>query len=192
VQAGWTARPPVYFEIVDLGLPLRALDQFGLFYITVLLAIVLHLIIQRTRWGVELTALGEYPPAAAASGIRVRWRRTAVVIAGGAAAGLAGSYLSIMYLRQFGQNMTAGRGFLALAMVIFGRWQPLGLLLAGLFFGYVYAVETTLEVSREWVSARHLFQMAPYVLTLVALAGLAGRTRAPAALGQPFDPASVR
>src|SRR5690606_7402210 len=138
-------------------------------------------------WGLELTALGEYPAAAAAAGMRIRVRQAGAILFGGAMAGLAGSYLSLMLTHQFGENMTAGRGFLALALVIFGRWQPLGLILAGLFFGYVYAISGALEVTpRPWLPAPQILQMAPYLLTLVVLAGWVGRSRAPAGLGQPL------
>ncbi len=189
VQSGWAAQSSVHFEPLHLSiLPIRAFDQFSLCYVTIALAVGLEILIRRTRWGIELTALGEYPAAMAAAGARVGRRRCLIVLGGGFLAGLAGSYLSIMFNHQFGYNMTAGRGFLALAMVIFGRWSPLGLIAGGLFFGYVYAVEYTLEVSPlPGLPAPQILQMAPYVLTLVVLAGLAGRTRAPAALGQPFE-----
>lgn len=186
LQAGWTTRPPVHFEPMSLKfLPFRAFDQFGLFYMTVFIAVALHVLIRKTRWGMELISLGEYPAALVATGARVHARRALIAIASGVLAGLAGAYLSIMFNQQFGPGMTAGRGYLALAMVIFGRWQPLGLLLGGLFFGYVYAIETGLEVSElPWLPAPRLLQMAPYLLTLLVLAGLAGRARSPAALGQ--------
>lgn len=189
LQAGWTARTPVFFEPIKLTfLPLRALDQFNLFYLALMLAVILHLIIRRTRWGMELIALGEYPEAIVAAGGHVRARRAVLSIGSGALAGLSGAYLSIMFTHQYGPGMTAGRGYLALAMVIFGRWQPIGLLLGGLFFGYVYALEITLEFARlSWLPAPQLLQMAPYLLTLVVLAGLAGKSRSPAALGRPLD-----
>jgi simple sugar transport system permease protein len=93
-----------------------------------------------------------------------------------------------MFTHEFGTQMTAGRGFLALALVIFGRWQPTGLLAGGLFFGYVYAVGNQLEVTpSRWLPAPQVLQMAPYVLSLIVLAGAAGRSRAPAALGKALE-----
>ncbi len=193
LAAGWTARAPVFFEPVHVGfLGFRAFDQYGLFYFTNVLALVLQVLIGRTRWGMELTAPGEYPAALAAAGVQVSLRRMGFVVRGGGRAGVGGSYLSIMFTHQFGPDLTAGRGYLALAMVIFGRWQPVGLLMGGLFFGYVYAVENYLEVNPlPWLPAPQLLQAAPYVLTLVVLAGFAGRTRAPAALAQPYDHAEA-
>ncbi len=189
LQAGWAARQAHCFKPLDLPLgPLAALDQYGLCYATLALAAMIHTVLRFSRWGIELSALGDYPLAASAAGIRVNARRFACVLFGGLTAGLAGSYLSIMYTHQFNENMTAGRGFLALAMVIFGGWQPLGLILGGLFFGYVSVVQNFLEVSPlRWLPAPQILQMAPYVFTLIVLAGLMGRRRAPAALGQPFE-----
>lgn len=187
-EAGLTERAARWFEMVVVSEQVRALNQFGLFYATIALAGVIWVVLRYTRWGVELIAMGEYPPAAVAMGVRVRARRAACVLFGGVTAGLAGSYLSIMFTHQFVDNMTAGRGFLALAMVIFGRWHPGGLLAGGMFFGYVYAGANLLQVSAAGENVpSSLLEMAPYVLSLIALAGLMGRTRAPAALGQPLE-----
>ncbi|GMV97386.1 MAG: ABC transporter permease [Phycisphaerae bacterium] len=187
-EAGLTQKPAAFFgEIVLFERP-NVFNQFGLCHATVGLALCLYGVLRGTRFGVELIALGEYPPAAAAAGLRVRARRAGCLLFGGLTAGLAGSYLSIMNTHQFVDNMTAGRGFLALAMVIFGRWHPGGLLAGGLFFGYVYALANYLGVRAD---ARTLppalLHMAPYVLSLLVLAGLMGRTRAPAALGRPLE-----
>lgn len=188
LHAGLAERRAEFFTPLDLSfLPFDALDQFGLFYATLLLAIAVSLVLSHTRFGIELIALGEYPVAADAAGVRVNLRRAGCVLFGGLLAGLAGSYLSIMFNTLFSDNMTAGRGFLALAMVIFGRWHPLGLLAGGLLFGYVYAIENYLEVSPLlYLPSPQILQMAPYLMTLIVLAGWMGRTRAPAALGQPF------
>lgn len=188
LDAGFAERRMSFFEPITFDrLPVAAFDQFWLFYVTVLLALVFHVILRHSRWGIELTALGEYPAAADAAGIRVRARRAACVLFGGLTAGAAGSYLSIMFNTQFNEGMTAGRGFLALAMVIFGRWHPFGLMAGGLFFGVVYWLGKLLEVSAAGASTTSLLEMAPYLLSLVVLAGFMGRTRAPAALGQPFE-----
>lgn len=189
IQEGFASQAATFFEPMHPPfLPLAALDQFGLFYAVLILAAAVHLLVLRSRWGVELRSLGEHPAAAQAAGIRVRARRTLCILFGGLTAGVAGSYLSIMFTHQFTENMTAGRGFLALAMVIFGRWNPAGLLLGGLFFGYVYAFGYYLEVSPfRGLAAAQILQMAPYLLSLVVLAGMMGRSRAPAALGQPLE-----
>lgn len=189
LDAGLADRRVVFFGPWDLsGLGLAALNQFGLFFATVGLAFLAYGLLRYTRWGIELTALGAYPKAPAAAGLWVNGRRALCVLVGGALAALAGSYLSIMFNTQFSENMTAGRGFLALAMVIFGRWHPLGLLGSGLLFGYIYAVANYLEVSPvSWLPSPQLLQMMPYVFSLVVLAGLMGRARAPAALGRPFE-----
>lgn len=187
-EAGLTERTVDFFQPIVLSARVQSLNQFGLFHATILLAAALYMLLRFTRWGIELAALGEYPPAAVAAGIRVRARRAACVLFGGATAGLAGCYLSIMFTHQFVDNMTAGRGFLAVAMVIFGRWHPGGLIAGGVFFGYVYAVANHLEVGAgAGTISPSLLQMAPYLLSLLVLAGFAGRTRAPAALGQPLE-----
>lgn len=164
------------------------LHQYGLCWLTLALLMIAWIIIRHTRWGIELTALGEHPAAAHAVGIRVNLRRAACVLFGGLTAGLAGSYLSVMFNTQFNPNMTAGRGFLALAMVVFGRWHPAGLLVGGVFFGAVYWAGKTLEISAAGNAAASLLEMLPYVLSLIVLAGFMGKTRAPAALGQSFTP----
>lgn len=192
VAEGWGGRQVSFFEPIHVTDAFGALNQFGLFYATILLMLAAHLFIRQTRWGVELTALGEYPRAVVSAGLRARWRRAGCVLFGGLTAGLAGSYLSIMFTHEFTDQMTAGRGFLALAMVVFGRWQPVGLLAGGLFFGYVYALQNHLHVfsrseASPWMPPSQILEMAPYVLTLLVLAGFAGRTRPPAALAQPLE-----
>lgn len=187
-EAGLTERTARFFKELTLSERFTAFNQFGLFHAALALAVSLYLLLRFTRWGVELIALGEYPPAAVAAGIRVRVRRAGCLFFGGFTAGLAGCYLSTMNTHQFVDNMTAGRGFLALAMVIFGRWHPGGLLAGGLFFGYVYALANHFSVRAGGPSIpAPLLQMAPYALSLLVLAGLMGRTRPPAALGQALE-----
>jgi len=200
-EAGFDRRPPVFFERVGLPLLDRlpgvgpglfgeggVFHQHGLLYVTVLGLVGCHLYLYHTRWGIELRALGENPAAAEAAGAQVNIRRTWAVLFGGACAGLAGAYLSIMYTHRFHDNMTAGRGFLALALVIFGRWRPLGLLTAGLVFGAFYAAANQMHVAGWSVTlARHWVDVAPYLLSLLLLALLARRASAPAALGQPYE-----
>ena len=140
-----------------------------------------------TRAGLELIAVGEAPAAADAAGVAVSRRRLAAILFGSACAGLAGAYLSTMRVRGFAENMTEGLGFLALAIVIFGRWNPWWVVAAGLFFGLVRAYADRLVVRggfEGYVSP--LFQMLPYVVSLMVLAGFAGKSRGPAALGKAY------
>jgi general nucleoside transport system permease protein len=140
-----------------------------------------------TRGGLELIAVGESPQAADTAGVAVNRRRFAAILFGAACAGVAGAYLSIMYNRSFSENMTDGRGFLALAMVIFGRWNAGGIVAAGLFFGLLSAVADRAET---WggmsPAALRSLSMLPYVVSLAALAGVAGKSGAPAALGRAY------
>jgi simple sugar transport system permease protein len=140
-----------------------------------------------TRGGLELVAVGESPEAADAAGVGVRRRRVMAILFGAACAGVAGAYLSTMRVQGFVENMTEGQGFLALAIVIFGRWHAGGVLAAGLFFGLVRALANLLETHSGFAGASlQLLKIVPYAVSLLALAGVAGRSRAPAALGRAY------
>jgi simple sugar transport system permease protein len=140
-----------------------------------------------TRGGLELVAVGESPEAADAAGVGVRRRRVGAILFGAACAGLAGAYLSTMRVQGFVENMTEGQGFLALAIVIFGRWHAGGVLAAGLFFGLVRALANLLETHSGFAGpSLQLLKIVPYAVSLLALAGVAGRSRAPAALGRAY------
>jgi simple sugar transport system permease protein len=138
----------------------------------------------RTPLGLRLRAIGEHPRAAETVGLSVIRTRYAAVVASGVLAAVGGAYLSIGFLGSFNQNMTAGRGYIALAAVIFGKWKPGGALAAALLFGFSSALAQPLPAFSE--STATLFQALPYVLTLIAVAGVIGRSRAPAAVGQPY------
>lgn len=146
-------------------------------------AAVLHFGLARTPWGLRVRACGEDPSAAESAGIDALRTRFWAVVAGGAIAALGGVYLSLAELDLYSDGMTAGRGFIALAAVIFGRWTPLGATGAALFFGFFAALQYSLQ--RAGVPSE-LMQALPYLAALVALAGLAGRVRAPAADGVPY------
>jgi general nucleoside transport system permease protein len=134
--------------------------------------------------GLRLRSVGENPKAAETVGINVFKVRYAAVIASGALAALGGAFLSIGFVHSFSPNMTAGRGFIALAALIFGRWRPGGLLAATLLFGFSSALAQRLpEFSPQLAT---LFQALPYVLTLIAVAGVVGRSTPPAADGVPY------
>jgi simple sugar transport system permease protein len=141
----------------------------------------------RTLAGVKLRMVGENPGAAAAQGVAVRFTQSAALLACGGLAGAAGTYLAVAYAKTFIEGMSAGRGFIALAIVIFGRWSPWGVLGAALLFGMATALQFHVQALGLAIPYQFLL-MLPYVLTLLVLAGYAGTTRAPAALGVPLDP----
>lgn len=149
-----------------------------------LLVPLLTLFLFRTRGGLRLRSVGEKPRAADSVGLPVIRTRYLAVIASGALAALGGVYLSIALLGSFSENMTAGRGFIALAAVIFGSWRPWGALAGALLFGFSTALAQRLPAFSE--STAVLFQALPYVLTLVVVAGVIGRSRPPAAIGVPY------
>ena len=164
------------------------LSHTPLVYVAIVLAIVLQWAMYRTRWGLHLRALGEHPRAADTVGISVSFGRYMAVIASGALAGLAGANLSLEQVGSFTENMTSGRGFIALAANIFGRWTPGGSYLASLLFGFADALQIKLQFFRDVVGIPpQFFLMLPYILTVIVLAGAMGRAVAPAAVGKPYS-----
>jgi simple sugar transport system permease protein len=139
----------------------------------------------KTPVGLRIRAVGEHPRAADTVGISVYATRYAAVTLSGVLAALGGAYLSIGFLNSFNQGMTAGRGYIALAAVIFGNWRPWGAAAAALLFGFSSALAQRLPAYSE--SAAVLFQALPYVLTLIAVAGVIGRSRPPASVGRPYQ-----
>jgi len=153
-----------------------------LVYVAVAFVFVAHFVLWRTPFGLRLRATGEHPEAVDTLGVNVRRMRFAGVLISGALAGLGGAFLALN-THQFVKNMSAGRGFIALAAMIFGKWTPLGAFGACLLFGYAEAVQMGLQgrgIPTQFV------QMIPYVLTMVALVGVIGRARPPAAIGRPY------
>jgi general nucleoside transport system permease protein len=163
-------------------------DAFGemnvLTWTALLLVPVVALYLFRTPGGLRLRSVGEKPRAADSVGIPVIRTRYLAVIASGCLAGLGGVYLSVALVGSFNQGMTAGRGFIALAVVIFGAWRPFGALAGACLFGFSSAVAQRLPAFSESLAV--LFQALPYVLVLVVVAGLIGRSRPPAAIGVPY------
>ncbi len=137
----------------------------------------------RTHWGLSVRATGESSEAARAAGIRTRGLQLFVTVIGGGFAGLAGATLVLAQVGTFAERMTAGRGFIAIAIVVLGRWHPVGVLIASLLFGVATALQFLFQALGLAVPYQ-LFLMLPYVLALVALAGAVGRVRAPAGLGK--------
>jgi ABC-type uncharacterized transport system permease subunit len=149
------------------------------------LVVLIHFGLSRTRWGLRTRAVGEHPTAADTVGIRVRGLRYLNVLLGGVVAGIGGAYFTLVATGSFTKNMTAGAGFIALAALIFGRYSPFGAFGAALFFGFAQKLATYLGAIESPVPSQFL-NMLPYLATLIAVAGLVGRVRAPAADGLPY------
>jgi general nucleoside transport system permease protein len=178
--------PSVTLPLVqDIPLIGDVIGQMNLMiWVSFLLLIVTYVVVFKTPIGLRLRAVGEHPRAADTVGINVYATRYAAVVLSGMLAAAGGAYLSIGFLGSFNENMTAGRGFIALAALIFGNWRPFGLFGAALLFGFSSALAQRLpEYS---ASGAILFQALPYVLTLIAVAGVIGRSVPPAAVGRPY------
>jgi len=156
-------------------------------YLMYLLIVVVDVALFRTRWGLRTRAVGEHPLAADTVGIKVLAMRYRNVMLGGAVAGLAGAYLTIGSVGAFSKNISSGKGFIALAAVIFGRWSPRGAIAAALLFGFTDALATLLSFTQTPVTIpTNLLLMLPYLATVLAVAGLVGRVQAPGADGEPY------
>ena len=172
---------PIYQHLVSghnllvyLGLVMVPLTAFGLY---------------KTRFGLRLRAVGEMPKAVDTAGISVIWLRYRALIIGGLLCGMAGAYLAIAQGAGFGREMSAGKGYIALAAVIFGNWRPWRAFMACLLFGFLEVLSARLEGAELWLIGEvptQLTQAAPYILTVLLLAGFIGRPSPPAAIGQPF------
>ena len=156
-------------------------------YVAVLLAFALHYMLFKTSIGLRIRAVGENPGAADALGINVVLTRYLSVIGSGMLAGLAGAYISIGQLNLFQEGMTSGRGYMALAVVIMGRWKPLGCLLASLLFGLADAIQFRLQIFPDNPIPGELMLILPYVLTLVIIIGFVKRSTGPESLGKYYD-----
>ena len=154
-------------------------------YAALILLVGVHIVLFRTRLGLRIRAVGEHPQAADTAGINVYLIRYGAVITSGLLSGLAGAFLAIGVSNTFVPNMTDGRGYIALAAMIFGKWRPLGAFVACLIFGLgqaIYDNNSFIHVSQYFLN------MLPYVLTLIFLAGVVGRSIPPAADGIPYSP----
>ena len=152
-------------------------------YIALILLVVVEIVLFRTRLGLRIRAVGEHPQAADTAGLNVYLIRYGAVITSGLLSGLAGAFLAIGVSNTFVPNMTNGRGYIALAAMIFGKWTPRGAFVACIIFGLgdaIYANNSTIHVSQ------YLLSMLPYLITLIVLAGLVGRSTPPAADGIPY------
>jgi ABC-type uncharacterized transport system permease subunit len=180
-------------QVPDVSLPIDWIPFFGpaldklnlLVWVALVLVFAVWLFVFRTPAGLRLRSVGENPRAAATVGISVYKVRYLAVIASGVLAAMGGAFLSIGFVHTFNQNMTAGRGFIALAVVIVGKWRPVAALAAALMFGFSQALAQRLPVFSD--SSATLLQALPYVVTLIAVAGLVGRSTPPAADGVPYS-----
>ena len=154
--------------------------------LAILAAIGVHFALFHTRWGLRTRAVGEYPSAADTAGINVERLRLINVTLAGTLAGCAGVYLSMDASSSFERGMVAGRGFLALAIMIMGAWRPLRALAMAIFFGFINAVASQLQAGGSIDIPPQLTGTLPFVVTIVVLAIAAGRVRAPGAVGQPY------
>jgi simple sugar transport system permease protein len=160
-------------------------QQNVLVYVAIVLVVIIHFALFHTRWGLRTRAVGEHPTAADTVGIRVRGTRYRNVLIAGVIAGVGGAFLTLGGVGSFTQNMSAGRGYIALAALIFGRWSPVGATLAALLFGFFGALSSALFSINSAIPNEFL-SMLPYLVTIIAVAGLVGRVRAPAADGKPY------
>ena len=155
---------------------------YAMFIFTILLTILFFY----TRWGLRTRAVGEHPKAADTLGINVIKTRYISVMLGGAMAGFAGAYFVLGSVGRFDEVMTAGRGFVGLAAMIFGNWNPIGALGAGMLFGFADSLASKLAILKVPIPNKFL-EMAPYLVTMIVLAGVVGRGQPPAAGGQPYE-----
>lgn len=179
----------IFFNTSGTSPSVAALPYWGAFKPTVYLGLVVvaiaHYVLFYTSFGLRVRSVGEHPHAADSVGIKVNRIRYICVILSGMLAALAGSHLSLGVLDTFREGMTAGRGFIALAALIFGKWYPFGALGASLLFGFFQAIQIRLQgvvpIPNEFI------QMIPYIFTVIALAGVIGQATPPAASGEPFE-----
>ena len=186
-QGGQT--PPVSGDVRLTNIGEGILAQNALVWVTFVLVGAVWWLIYRTRFGLRMRAVGENPYMVEAAGVSVLGLRYTALTLNGLLCGLAGAYLVLAQNASFGPNMTAGRGYMALAALIFGQWRPVPAMLACLLFGFL----DTVAVRLQGVSLPHIgevpvqaIQALPYVLTVLLLAGFIGRNVAPAALGRPY------
>lgn len=176
-------RVPILADIPVAGTIL--FNQNIFVYVLYTTVIVLTYMLFRTRWGLRSRSVGEHPKAADTLGINVYWTRYRNVFYGGLIAGFGGAYFTLGSVGAFNENMTAGRGFIGLAAMIFGRWHPVGALGAALVFGFAESLQIRLSILDVGIPSEFLL-MAPYLVTIIVVAGVVGAAKPPAADGQPY------
>jgi simple sugar transport system permease protein len=175
---------PLLSKIPVLGPVL--FDNTPIVYLTILLVAVLHVVLFYTPWGLRTRAVGEHPKAADTLGVNVYLMRYINVIIGGMFAGLGGAYFTIGSVGRFDEVMTAGKGFIGLAAMIFGKWTPIGAYTSSLIFGFADSLQVKLQILKVGIPPEFLL-MAPYIVTMIVLTGVVGKAVAPAADGQPYE-----
>jgi len=154
-------------------------------YLMYLVVIVIHIALFKSKWGLRTRSVGEHPTAAESVGIDVNKVRFRNVLIAGAVAGLGGAFFTLGAVGAFSKEMTAGKGFIALAALIFGRWSPLGAVAAALIFGFADNLQGVLTITGTPIPSEFML-MAPYIATIIAVSGFVGKVRAPAADGIPY------
>lgn len=160
-------------------------NQTIIVYLMYVVVAIIHFGLFRTKWGLRVRAVGEHPTAAESVGIDVNKIRFRNVLLAGAVAGLGGAFFTLGAVGMFAREMTAGKGFIALAAVIFGRWSPLGAVAAALIFGFADNLQGVLSITGTAIPSEFML-MAPYIATIIAVSGFVGKVRAPAADGIPY------
>ena len=155
-------------------------------YLTIVLVFALHILLYYTPWGLRTRAVGEHPKAADTLGVNVYLMRYDNVILGGMIAGIGGAYFTIGSVGRFDEIMTSGKGFIGLAAMIFGNWNPIGAYTSSLIFGFADSLQVKLQILRVPIPSEFLL-MAPYIVTMIILTGVVGRAIPPAADGQPYE-----
>ena len=183
---------PTVSQLLSTGLQWRILTDVSVVSLLALFVVgFTSYVLYSTPFGLRLRSVGENPEAADAAGVRVNRIRYIGVVLSGVLAGVGGAYLSIGQSSLFTRNMTAGRGFIALAALIFGKWRPVQTMLACVLFGFADALTIQMQGVAKLPSGEDVpvqfIQMIPYVVTIVVLAGFIGQSRAPGALGVPYD-----
>jgi simple sugar transport system permease protein len=178
-------------EILGLGNLPPIIDSKPIFFAMLLLVPITHLVLFSTRWGLRMRAVGENPRAADTVGINVYRTRYFNLLISGLIAGLGGAWFSLETVGNFDDGMTAGKGFIALAAMIFGKWTPFGALGGAMLFGFAEALGLRFQLLRVeifgWPVPVQFLQILPYITTMIVLAGVIGRATPPAAIGQPYE-----
>lgn len=185
-NAGGTFAPieiPLLSKIPVIG-PIF-FSQSIIVYLMYVVVIIIHIALFKSRWGLRTRSVGEHPTAAESVGINVNRVRFRNVVIAGAVAGLGGAFFTLGAVGSFSKEMTAGKGFIALAALIFGRWSPLGAVAAALIFGFADNLQGLLTITGTPIPSEFML-MAPYIATIIAVSGFVGRVRAPAADGIPY------
>jgi simple sugar transport system permease protein len=186
--------PHFFRALADLPVIGKIIDQQPIAIAAIVLVFVSNFVLFKTRWGLRTRAVGEHPRAADTVGINVYRMRYLNVVIGGLMAGLAGAYFTLESVPSFEPLMTNGRGFISLAALIFGNWAPIGAWAAALIFGAAQAMQINLQFFRaaippQWafLQQAYVVGLVPYILTMVILTGVIGKTTMPAADGTPYE-----